>query len=138
MDHGERLEVPTARHGARERALQLLYEAECKEIPMSELLESLPVAPDSFAAWLASGTDANREDLDRRLSDLSPNWPLQRMPALDRAVLRLGAFELISHPQASTAVILDEAVQLAKEYSTDDSSRFVNGVLAAVAQQVRA
>ena len=65
------------------------------------------------------------------------NWQLSRMPALDRAILRLGAFELAHRPDVPTAAVINEAVELAKEYSTDDSGRFVNGVLSAVAADVR-
>jgi N utilization substance protein B len=64
-------------------------------------------------------------------------WAIDRMPALDRAILRLGIYELLSRPDVPVAVVIDEAVELAKRFSTDDSGRFVNGVLAAVAKNAR-
>ena len=71
------------------------------------------------------------------MSDHAHNWDLDRMPALDRALLRLGAFELVHRPDVPTGAVINEAVELASQYSTDDSGRFVNGVLAAIAREVR-
>jgi N utilization substance protein B len=75
--------------------------------------------------------------IDGLIVRLAPDWPLDRMPAVDRAVLRLGIYELSQRPDVPTAVILDEAVELAKRSSTEESGRFVNGVLAAAARELR-
>jgi N utilization substance protein B len=86
---------------------------------------------------LLRGVEANCDDLDRLLSEYSEHWAVERMPAVDRAVLRLGCFELAHEPDVPTAVVISEAVDLAKQYSTKDSGRFVNGLLARIAEQVR-
>ena len=126
-----------ARRGARERALGLLYEAEAKGCTGGEVLDALPVVPDDFAAGLVRAVDEHREQIDGLLSQFSKGWTLSRMPALDRAALRMGTAELLTRPDVPTAVVLNETVDLAKRFSTDDSSRFVNGLLAKVATEVR-
>jgi transcription antitermination protein NusB len=127
-----------ARRNARERALEVLYEAEIKSLTIAEVLDLLPIQPDAFAVTLVKGVEANQPKLDKIISDhLKAGWSLGRLPTLDRLVLRIGVEELRFHPDTPTAVILDESVRLAKGFSTDDSGRFVNGVLAAVARQVR-
>ncbi len=128
---------PVARREARERALSLLYEAESKEVAPAVLLDELPVPPDAFAAGLVSGVGAEMERIDALISSHSIGWVLDRMPAVDRALLRLATYELLSHPDVPTAVVISEAVDLATQYSTDESGRFVNGVLAAIAVVVR-
>jgi N utilization substance protein B len=124
------------RHEARERALALLYEAEQKAMTPSALLAELPVAPDPFAEDLVRGVEATQDELDDLIAVAATNWRLDRMAVLDRAILRLGAYELAHRPDVPIAVALDEAVELAKVYSTDDSPKFVNGVLARVASEL--
>ena len=129
--------VPSGRHEARERALHLLYEAEAKGVAPAEVLAELPVPPDDFATELVEGVTRHADELDELVGRHATGWSLDRMAALDRAVLRLGTYELAHRPDVPTAVVIDEAVELAKGYSTADSGRFVNGVLAAVARSVR-
>lgn len=136
-DVGPGVALPAGRHEARERALHLLYEAEAKGMAPVEVLADLPVAPDEFAVELLTGLGEHLDEVDGLVSANARRWRLERMPALDRAVLRLGAYELAFRPDVPTGVVIDEAVGLARAYSTDDSGRFVNGVLAAVARQVR-
>jgi transcription antitermination protein NusB len=126
------------RRDARERALGLLYEAETKGCTGSELLAGLPVEADEFAAGLVRAVDEHREQIDGLLSEHSKGWTLSRMPALDRAALRMGTAELLTRPDVPTAVVLSEVVELASKFSTDDSGRFVNGLLAKIATEVRA
>ncbi len=83
------------------------------------------------------GTVQNRELIDERIAALSEDWPLDRQPAPDRNVLRLAAYELLFSPDVPTGVIISEAVIIAKRYGTDESGRFVNGVLAALAATAR-
>ena len=128
---------PTARREARERALGLLYEAEVKDRPGDEVLDALPVEPQAYATTLVEGVSAHLDDIDEIIRSHSPNWPLERMPAIDRAILRMGIYELAHQPDVPEGVVLSEAVELAQEFSTDDSSRFVNGLLAAVAEELR-
>ena len=127
----------TNRHDARERAFHLLYETEMKGNAIADVLAALPVDPDEFAAQLVVGVGENQDDLDAVIATHARNWEVDRMPALDRAILRLATYELIHRPDVPTAVVISEAVELAKSYSTDDSSRYVNGVLSAVAGAVR-
>ena len=127
-----------SRRSARERALELLYEAEAKDMPASDVLAALPVAPTPLAVELVRGVEAHRSEIDERLSRLvAPRWTLERLAAVDRAVLRIGSYELAEAPDRTPAVIINEAVVLARRFGTDDSPRFVNGVLAAVASEVR-
>ena len=125
------------RHEARERAFHLLYESEIKQVSPIDLLAELPLRPDQFAVELVEGVAAHADEIDRLVADHAHNWDLDRMPALDRALLRLGAFELVHRPDVPTGAVINEAVELASQYSTDDSGRFVNGVLAAIARHVR-
>jgi len=129
--------LPGARRRARERALELLYEAEAKELSPTQLLAELPVAPEAYAAQLVEGVERRAEEVSRLLGCHAAGWTVERMPAVDRCVLRIAAYELLDEPEVPLAVILDEAVELAKTYSTEESGRFVNGVLSGVAAEVR-
>lgn len=125
------------RREARERALELSYEAELRDLPVAEVLEALPAPPDEYATTLVLGVSEHRDEIDALLTKFSQRWAIDRMPAVDRAVLRLGCYELGWQPELSDAVVVNEAVELAKEYSTDDSPRFVNGMLARIAEHLR-
>ena len=126
------------RTDARERALILLYEAESKGIAPSEVLAAQISPADELTTLLVQGVESNKEQLDAVIAAHAKGWTLQRMPTLDRNVLRIASFELMSRPDVPVAVVLDEAVELAKRFSTDDSGRFVNGVLSAVVPVLRA
>ena len=130
-------QVPDHRREARERALGLLYEAEARGLTTDEVIDLLPVRPDPLATDLAEGVERDRDEIDELLRRYSRGWRLERMPAVDRALLRMGAYELRDRPTVPVAVVIDEAVELAKQYSTDDSGRFVNGMLARIAEEVR-
>ena len=93
--------------------------------------------PDPFAVALVEGVAEHRAELDELIGRYSKGWALERMPAVDRAVLRLGAYELAHRPEVPTSAVLTEAVELASSYSTDDSGRFVNGMLAKMAEELR-
>jgi N utilization substance protein B len=125
------------RRDARERALGLLYEAEAKGVSGADVLADLPVPADEFAAALVLAVDEHRDRIDALLSEHAKGWTLARMPALDRAALRMGTAELITRPDVPTAVVLNETVELASRFSTDDSGRFVNGLLAKIATEIR-
>lgn len=123
------------RRAARERALELLYEAEAKDTTAGAIIDSLPIAPDAYACLLVVGVDDHRGEIDAIVSTYAKGWALDRMPAVDRALLRLGTYELIHQPDVPVGVVISEAVELASQFSTDDSSRFVNGVLSAIAKR---
>ncbi len=125
------------RRRSRERALEILYEAECKGLTFDELLAELPVEPEPYAARIVAGVERDLGRIDDLLDRYATGWPLDRMPAVDRCLMRIGCYELLDEPDVPAAVVIDEAVELAKTYSTEDSGRYVNGVLAAVAVAVR-
>jgi transcription antitermination protein NusB len=131
------MERPDERSDARERALYLLYEAHSKGIAPSATIDIQVLEPDELTQELVRGVDANLTHLDELIAAKAKGWTLARMPVLDLSVMRLAVFELVERPHVPTAVVLNEAVELAKRYSTDDSGRFVNGVLAAIAADVR-
>jgi transcription antitermination protein NusB len=128
--------VPT-RRAARERALGLAYECEQRGLRAPELLDGLPVPPDEYAQQLVLGIDEHQEEIDTIIRKFSEHWSLERMPVIDRALLRVGTYELGWLPEVPTAVVITEAVELAKLYSTKDSGRFVNGLLSRIALEVR-
>jgi transcription antitermination protein NusB len=125
------------RREARERALGLCYELEARRVSADDLVDHLTVAPDPYAELLVRGVDAHREEIDALLSKLSEHWAVDRMPAVDRALLRIGSYELGWEPELPTAVIIDEAVTIARQYSTKDSGRFVNALLSRMAKELR-
>ena len=117
--------------------MALLYEASIRGLPVDEVLAGLAVDPVPLATQLVEGVAEHEAELDPVIAASSVNWPLERMPAMDRTILRLAAYELAHRPEVPLAVVIDEAVELAKRFSTDDSGRFVNGVLSRVAEQLR-
>lgn len=121
----------------RERAVELLYEAEAKEAHPAAVIAALPVPPVPYAAVLAEGVGDHVELLDHLIGTRAKGWSVERMPALDRALLRLGTYELAFEPEQPEGIVLSEAVAIARRYSTDESPKFVNGVLAAVEGDVR-
>jgi N utilization substance protein B len=128
---------PAPRHQSRERALTLLYEADLKGESPSTVLAALPVAPDPYVITLLTAVADRRDRIDALVGEAAIGWDLGRMAVVDRNVLRLATAELLACDDVPTAVILNEAVELASAFSTDDSGRFVNGVLATVAGAVR-
>jgi len=126
-----------SRREARERALGLLYEAESKSITPAAAVAALPLVPEPFTVELVEGVGDHLDEIDATIRAYAQGWTLERMPSLDRALLRIGIFELTFRPDVPTGAVISEAVELAKTFSTDDSGKFVNGLLAAVAADVR-
>ena len=104
---------------------------------MTDLLAELPIAPQPYASTLCRGVEAHQAPIDALLAKHAIDWSLERMPVVDRAVLRMATFELGWCPDVPTSVVISEAVELAKEYSTDESAGFVNGLLATIAHELR-
>lgn len=129
-----------ARTKARKRALDLLFEAEQRQVNVGELLRerlAVPVteAPLSeFTGDLVTGVVAHWAQIDELIATYSQGWTLGRMPAVDRAILRLGAYEVLFSTDVPAAVAISEWVGLATELSTDDSPKFVNGLLGRLAE----
>ena len=123
----------SARSKARKRALDVLFESEQRGVDVLETLAGRLAAADppvsEFTVELVEGVVAHRDRIDELLTTYSQGWSLDRMPAVDRAVLRLGTFELLWLDDVPDAVVVDQAVELARSLSTDDSPGFVNGVL---------
>ena len=128
---------PAPRHQSRERALTLLYEADLKGESPGTVLGALPVAPDPYVTSLVTAVADRSEEIDGLIGGAAIGWDIARMAVVDRNVLRLATAELLAEDDVPTAVILNEAVDLASGFSTDDSGRFVNGVLASIAVTVR-
>ncbi len=125
------------RRQARERALSLLYEAESKDVAPRDVLAQLPVEPDPFTVALLCGVTEHLADIDGLITTYARDWTIDRMPALDRALLRMAIYELAHRPDVPTGAVISEAVELAHRFSTDESGRFVNGMLARIAEAVR-
>ena len=126
-----------ARSDARERALHLLYEAHAKSASGTSVVESQVLAVDDLVLEIVTGVDGVTAKADEIIAENAIGWTLARMPVIDLIVLRIAIFELMSRPDVPTAGILNEAVELAKTFSTDESGRFVNGILSTIAQKVR-
>ncbi|MGQ0678463.1 MAG: transcription antitermination factor NusB [Actinomycetota bacterium] len=120
------------RRGARKLALDVLYEQELSGAELEAILQRYRQNPGhEYAAVLSRGVNEHREALDELISGHSRDWKIERMPVVDRSLLRIALYEIGHQPEVPVAVAINEAVELAKTYSTDDSSRFVNGLLAA-------
>ena len=133
----------SARSKARKRALDILFQADVRgdDVGVTLAAEAKRAAgePAREASWLyareiVDGVIDHREEIDEQITTHSRDWKLERMPAVDRALLRMGVWEVLFNDEVPTAVAIDEAVELAKEFSTDDSGAFVHGVLARVAR----
>jgi len=122
---------------ARESALTLLYEAESKGITPAAVVAGQVIPVEEVVRVLVLGVMEHQARIDASITDHATGWTIERMPVLDRNILRMATFELMHRQEVPTAVILDEAVELAKRFSTDDSGRFVNGVLSAIAADTR-
>jgi N utilization substance protein B len=132
-----------ARRHARELAFRATYQADVTgEAParcLEEILEEAPATDDvrSFAAVLVGELEQHRDDVDSIVARTAVNWPLRRLAATDRSVLRLAVVELLHHPETPTRVVLDEAIEIAKKYGSETSGSFVNGILDRIAHDAR-
>ena len=129
-----------SRHRAREAAVQMLYQWEVGKQSMLEVMQSYwtpgltPDAPLSdelrqFATLLTNGVAATVEQLDPMIAEAAQNWRLERMAIMDRLILRLAVYEFLHQPETPSRVIINEALELARTFSTDDAVRFINGML---------
>ncbi len=116
----------------------MLYEAAAKGLDPRVLLTEALMAPDPFTAQLVDGVARVGPELDVIIGRLAKGWTVQRMPVLDVNILRLALFELRDLPDIPVGAVISEAVELAKQYSTEESGRFVNGLLGTAAAELRA
>jgi len=126
------------RHEARRQAIDILYQADVLgELPLDVAEEweaaAKKVAP--FARQLVEGVSDHLDEIDRILGDHAEDWTVARMPSLDRTILRIACYELRFRDDIPVGAAIDEAVEAAKELSTEDSGRFVNGVLGKIARE---
>jgi transcription antitermination protein NusB len=131
---------------SRDVAIQMLYQWEVGRLSVPEVAESfwrigevdegISDRARERAAELVRGTVAHVGQIDRILEDASRNWRLDRMPVIDRLILRLGIYELLHDPATPPAVVIDEAIELARRFSTEEAVPFVNGVLDAVKDRI--
>ncbi|HAQ59530.1 MAG TPA: transcription antitermination factor NusB [Microbacterium sp.] len=133
----------SARTKARKRALDILFQADVRGEEPGVILaaeaQRAASEPAREASWLyarevVDGVIDHGDEIDELITTHSRDWKIERMPAVDRALLRIGVWELLHNDGIPTAVAIDEAVELAKEFSTDDSGAFVHGVLARIAR----
>lgn len=124
----------------------MLFQADVREEPLALIVasESKRAAgePDRAASWLyareiVDGVNDHREEIDELIVSYAQGWTIDRMPHVDRALLRIASWEMLFNDEVPAAVAIDEAIELAKEYSTEDSSRFVNGVLGKIADHAK-
>jgi N utilization substance protein B len=131
-----------SRHRAREAALQMLYQWEVGRTPIDEVCRTFwtggpagTAPPENirlFALLLASGVAANTTELDSLIVDAAEHWRLERMNVMDRLILRLGVYEFLYERETPAKVVINEALELGRTFSADDSVRFINGILDAI------
>ncbi len=132
--------MASLRHRVRIATLQLLFEVDATDHPLDVVIErrvkeeDFPADAERFFGRLTVGVWEHRSYLDRIIEEAAPNWPVTQMPGVDKAILRIAIFELLIDDTERTPVkaIINEAVELAKHFGSDNSSRFVNGVLGTV------
>lgn len=131
----------SARSKARKQALDLLYETDIRGTNLVETLEARDIpaeAPDArpireYTRELVKGVSENRRKIDELITTYAQGWDMDRLPAVDRNILRLGIYEILWSSSVPTSVAIDEALDLAKELSSDDSSKYIHGVLGRIA-----
>ena len=127
-----------ARRKARELALQALYEVDSVGHEIAGVLthllagEGLSAENDAFVCELVNGVIQNKEKIDLNIRNFAPAWPVEQIPAVDRNILRLAIFEILLNNKVPVKVAINEAVELAKTFGSDNSPKFVNGVLGSV------
>lgn len=134
-----------SRHKSRQRALQVLFQADLRGQHVDAAIENYyatlyseesetPIEPDPFMEHLARGTYDRLAEIDERIARRSENWRVERMPAVDRNILRLAVYEM-TRTETPAPVVIDEAIELARRFSGDESVAFINGVLDAVRRE---
>ena len=132
-----------SRRKARELSVQILYQMEMKGAEPRAVFdlfwraEEVPADIRQFATDLVEGIYRNRKEIDQLIEKHSIHWKLSRMAVVDRNILRLGVYELLYLHDVPTSVVLNEAIEIAKKFGTEDSSAFINGVLVNAGKEVR-
>ncbi len=132
------------RRKARESALQILYELEFDSSDVDGTIDRFwrekkaPQEIREYSRWLVRGIQAHREEIDEALQSISTNWRISRMALIDRNILRLAAFELLESDSLAPAIVINEAIEIAKKYSSLEAATFVNGILDALRKKIQA
>ena len=129
-------ELGAQRHHARERALEIFYEATIKDRTIAEVLNQLGIRPDEYTVAILVSAEQNQEKANELISEFAVDWTLDRIAIVDRLVMTMAVGEMLMENAPPKAVVLDEAVELTKVYSTDGSPSFVNGVLSSIAEKL--
>jgi N utilization substance protein B len=128
------------RSKSRQQALQILYQSDITGQRVARIVEAASYStedgePDEYCFALAQGVSDRMDEVDRTIGEVSENWSVHRMPVVDRNILRLATYEILHSENVPPSVSINEAVELAKVYGGDDSSKFVNGVLGRIAER---
>jgi N utilization substance protein B len=131
----------SARSKARKQALDLMYETDIRGTDLVKTLEERDIPADGpdarpireYTRELVNGVSTNRRKIDELITTYAQGWDMDRLPAVDRNILRLGIYEILWSNSVPTSVAIDEALDLAKELSSDDSSKYIHGVLGRIA-----
>lgn len=128
----------SARHKARKRALDVLYESEIKNLPISEIWQQRTTeegtTTNPYTEQLVLGIALNLDAIDQKITQVSTGWRLERMSPVDRSLIRIAAYEILFRADVDIAVAINESVLLAKEISSEEAPSFINGVLGAIAR----
>ncbi len=117
------------RRHARERALELMYEAEMKSISPDAVLDLQSIVPDDYTVQIMHGIEEHQDWIDTQISTYSYKWDIERLAVVDKQLLRIALYEIYFADEIPTAVAIDEAIELAKQFSTEDSPKYINGIL---------
>ncbi len=132
------------RRKARESALQILYQLEFDDIGPRDAVDSFwkkkkaPAETREYCRWLVEGIISHQDDIDEAIQSISAHWRIARMALVDRNILRLAAFELLHGISIAPAIVINEAIEIAKKYSGPESATFVNGILDALRKKIQA
>ncbi len=129
------------RRKARKDALEILYEKEITRQPLDKILKNRKIArgeePNDFTLGLVEGVEEHRKQIDNIIRAHTDNWAIERMPIVDRNLIRIGLYELLYEEDIPYSVSINEAVELAKIYGMEESSKFVNGILGRIATELK-
>jgi len=126
-----------SRREDRETALALLYESDMTGDPIPMVLDRNGVDPDEYSTVIVEGVHRMGEEIDRCIDDAAEGWAIERMPGIDRSILRMATYELLAEPDVPVTAVVSEAVALANQYSTEKSAPFINGVVVALGHRLR-
>ena len=126
----------SARTKARKRALDAIFQADLNNKPITEIQDESDVEDKKYSDILINGINENKSQIDSLISDSLSNWTIDRIPRVDKNILRVAVYELLFQKDVPVNVVISEAVKLAEDLSTDDSASFVNGTLANISKKI--